>query len=103
MDTLEMVVRVAAGARERAERRSLKRYGLKDTDWIEVNFMTNREAHEEATGMNLDPMFFALNGIDPDAEYQGKVPQQCYKEYGQDLDGCSRQENESCNGCRCLE
>ena len=31
--------------------------------------MTNREAHEEAAGMNLDDMFFRLNGIDPDAEH----------------------------------
>ena len=29
--------------------------------------MTNREAHEEAAGMGLDPLFFAHNGIDPDA------------------------------------
>ena len=27
---------------------------------------------------------------------------ECYKEYGQDLDGCSRQENQGCNGCRCF-
>jgi len=32
--------------------------------------MTNREAHEEAAGMNLDPSFFTFNNIDPDAEYQ---------------------------------
>jgi len=32
--------------------------------------MTNREAHEEAAGMNLSDMFFRFNGIDPDAEYQ---------------------------------
>ncbi len=31
--------------------------------------MTNRQAHEEAAGMNLDSMFFIANGIDPDAEY----------------------------------
>jgi len=31
--------------------------------------MTNREAHEEAAGMNLDNIFFACLGIDPDAEY----------------------------------
>lgn len=31
--------------------------------------MTNREKLEEAAGMNLCFEFFALNGIDPDAEY----------------------------------
>jgi len=31
--------------------------------------MTNKEAHEEVAGMALDPLFFALNKIDPDAEY----------------------------------
>jgi len=31
--------------------------------------MTNREAHEEAAGMNLDDKFFKFNGIDPDVEY----------------------------------
>jgi len=31
--------------------------------------MTNREAHEEAAGVNLDSRFFEINGIDPDAEY----------------------------------
>lgn len=31
--------------------------------------MTNREAHEEAAGMNLDPIFFRINNIDPDADY----------------------------------
>ena len=30
--------------------------------------MTNREAHEAAAGINLDDMFFRMNGIDPDAE-----------------------------------
>ncbi len=30
--------------------------------------MTNREAHEEASEMALDPLFFILNGIDPNAE-----------------------------------
>lgn len=34
--------------------------------------MTNREAHEEAAGMNLDDMFFVINGIDPDAECVNK-------------------------------
>lgn len=31
--------------------------------------MTNREAHEEAAGMNLSDLFFTMSGIDPDAEY----------------------------------
>jgi hypothetical protein len=31
--------------------------------------MTNREAHEEASGMGLEDSFFRMNGIDPDAEY----------------------------------
>jgi hypothetical protein len=31
--------------------------------------MTNREAHEEAAGMNLDARFFTFNNIDPNAEY----------------------------------
>ena len=31
--------------------------------------MTNREAHEEAAGMNLSILFFIFNNIDPDAEY----------------------------------
>ena len=30
--------------------------------------MTNRESHEEAAGMGLEPAFFTSNGIDPDAE-----------------------------------
>ena len=29
--------------------------------------MTNREAHEEAAGYNLDDSFFTFSGIDPDA------------------------------------
>lgn len=33
--------------------------------------MTNREAHEQAAGYNLEPFFFCFNGIDPDAEYNG--------------------------------
>jgi hypothetical protein len=31
--------------------------------------MTNREAHEKAAGMQLEDLFFTMNGIDPDAEY----------------------------------
>ena len=27
-----------------------------------------------------------------------KTPDECYKEYGADLDGCSRQENQGCMG-----
>jgi len=70
--------------------------------------MTNREAHEEAAGMNLDDMFFRLNGIDPDAEYinpeviyepGARIPNGCYINYGSDLDGCSTQENEGCGRC----
>ena len=29
--------------------------------------MTNRQAHEQAAGMNLAPEFFETNGIDPNA------------------------------------
>jgi len=36
---------------------------------LEVKGLTNREAHEEAAGMALEPLFFALNKIAPDAEY----------------------------------
>ena len=32
--------------------------------------MTNREAHEKAAGMGLCNEFFAVSGIDPDAEYK---------------------------------
>ena len=28
-----------------------------------------------------------------------KVPKECYEEFGQDLDGCSTQENEGCGRC----
>ena len=28
-----------------------------------------------------------------------KVPSECYKKYGQDLDSCSTQENEGCGRC----
>ena len=31
-----------------------------------------------------------------------KTPDECYKEYGADLDGCSRQENQGCMGCSLL-
>ena len=31
-----------------------------------------------------------------------KPPKECYEDFGADLDGCSRQENEGCGGCRCL-
>jgi hypothetical protein len=69
----------------------------------EINNMTNREAHEKAAGMGLDDMFFSFNNMDPDAEcIEYKVPNECYEDYGADLDGCSRQENEGCKGCRCL-
>lgn len=39
--------------------------------------MTNREAHEEAAGYNLDDSFFRMNGIDPDAEYIEKECGKC--------------------------
>lgn len=32
--------------------------------WLPIS---NREAHEEAAGMGLDPMFFSFNNIDPNA------------------------------------
>jgi hypothetical protein len=35
-------------------------------------------------------------------KYGYTVPEECYKEYGSDLDSCSRQENEGCKGCVCL-
>jgi hypothetical protein len=28
---------------------------------------------------------------------------ECYKEFGADLDSCSRQENQGCKGCRCAK
>ena len=31
------------------------------------------------------------------------IDKSCYIEFGQDLDGCSRQENEGCKGCRCCK
>ena len=31
------------------------------------------------------------------------IDAECYKEFGSDLDGCSRQENEGCNGCGCCK
>lgn len=34
---------------------------------VDLRFPTNREVHEEAAEMGLDPMFFRLNKIDPDA------------------------------------
>jgi hypothetical protein len=38
-----------------------------------------------------------------EAEYiEYRVPRQCHEEFGQDLDGCSRQENQGCKGCKCL-
>ena len=39
---------------------------LSDSDGSQ---QTNREAHEEAAGMNLCGAFFANSGIDPDAPY----------------------------------
>lgn len=32
-----------------------------------------------------------------------KVPKCCYEEFGNDLDGCSRQSSQGCGGCPCLE
>jgi|BioPla2DNA2_1021312.scaffolds.fasta_scaffold189133_2 hypothetical protein len=32
-----------------------------------------------------------------------KVPKCCYEEFGNDLDGCSRQSSQGCGGCICLE
>jgi hypothetical protein len=32
-----------------------------------------------------------------------RVPKECYEQFGKDLDGCSRQQNEGCTGCRCLD
>jgi hypothetical protein len=29
------------------------------------------------------------------------IDKECYEEFGLDLDGCSRQQNEGCKGCRC--
>lgn len=34
-------------------------------------YRTNRQAHEDAAGMNLEDSFFKVNGIDPDAPYTG--------------------------------
>jgi len=31
------------------------------------------------------------------------IPKECYRMYGSDLDACSRQENEGCSVCPCLE
>lgn len=31
------------------------------------------------------------------------IDPECYKEYGADLDGCSRQQNEGCKGYRCAK
>lgn len=50
--------------------------------------MTNREAHEEASGMALDDMFFIHNGIDPDAEV---------KSSGEELDEHIRSICSRCN------
>jgi hypothetical protein len=38
-------------------------------DFTKEENMTNREAHEEAAGIQLEDLFFLRNGIDPDAEY----------------------------------
>lgn len=35
---------------------------------------SNRAAHEDAAGMGLEPSFFAMNGIDPDAPYIDEPP-----------------------------
>lgn len=35
---------------------------------------TNRQLHEEAAGMNLENLFFAMNGIDPDAIPDDQYP-----------------------------
>lgn len=32
-----------------------------------------------------------------------RIDEECYREFGQDLDGCSRQENKGCRGCRCAK
>lgn len=32
-----------------------------------------------------------------------RVPKECYEEFGQDLDGCSRQELGGCKGCFMLK
>ena len=32
-------------------------------------------------------------------ENNSTIPNGCYVNYGADLDGCSRQENQGCNGC----
>jgi hypothetical protein len=49
-----------------------------------------------------------LSDIDPDAEYidpdviypeGAHIPNQCYINYGRDLDGCSSQENGGCRSC----
>ena len=34
---------------------------------VNLHFPANRSAHEEAAGMGLEPMFFRMSGIDPDA------------------------------------
>lgn len=43
----------------------------------------------------------ALKGELPNQK-KYKVPEECYKEFGNDLDGCSRQELQGCSGCKCL-
>lgn len=48
--------------------------------------MTNREAHEQAAGMPLEPMFFSRNGIDPDAEYVEPEPCNCESVCEHELD-----------------
>ena len=31
------------------------------------------------------------------------IDPECYKEFGPDLDACSRQENQGCRGCKCAK
>lgn len=57
--------------------------------WGKTVFLT-REAAEKAIA-------------EVEGESHKKVPQSCYDEFGLDLDGCSRQENQGCAGCVCLE
>lgn len=38
----------------------------------------------------------------PQYRLEATVPESCYKEFGSDLDSCSRQESQGCQGCRVL-
>jgi hypothetical protein len=63
---------------------------VEDCQTIEISTVTDKD------GNAFRPILL------PQYRLEATVPESCYKEFGSDLDSCSRQESQGCQGCRVL-